>query len=272
MFNISNLLTLVKDIFFYKRQLIYQLTKREISNRYKGSLLGWVWPFANPLLMLIIYTFVFSYVFKAKWGVGDESKTQFAIILFSGIIIHAFFSEVITRASTVVLNNSSLVKKVVFPVEILVIVLAGGAAFHLMTSLAVLLFGYFIFNGYLNLTLIYLPLVLLPLFIFAIGVGWLFSSLGVYLRDLVQFVGFLNTILLFISPVFFSVSSLPEKMRFLVMLNPLTFVIEQFREVVIWGNSPDFLGFIVYYLFSICVFIIGYIWFKKTQKGFADVL
>jgi lipopolysaccharide transport system permease protein len=255
------------------RQLIKQMTSREVIGRYKGSVLGLFWSFLNPVFMLVVYTFVFSVVFKARWGIGsDESKTQFAVVLFVGMIVHSLFAEVLNRAPSLILSNVNYVKKVVFPLEILPVISMGAALFHSMISLIVLLIAFVIFNGFLHWTAIFIPLVLLPLVIISIGLAWMLASLGVFLRDVGQTIGIITTVMLFLSPVFYPVTSLPEAFRPWLMANPLTFIIEQAREVLIWGHLPDWVGLGIYILIAIIFAWMGYVWFQKTRKGFADVL
>lgn len=258
---------------WHNRQLIWQMSRREVVGRYRGSVMGLAWSFFNPLLMLLVYTFVFSVVFKARWGVGvGESKTQFAIILFVGMIVHGLFSEVLLRAPTLIISNVNYVKKVVFPLEILPAVSMGAALFHSLISLLVLLIVFAMFNGFVHWTIIYLPLVLIPLVILTLGVAWILASLGVFLRDVSQTIGIITTILMFLAPVIYPVTSVPENLRPLLMMNPISFIIVQAREVLIWGHGPDWLGFVIYTLVAVAIAWIGYIWFQKTRKGFADVL
>lgn len=255
------------------RQLIAQMTRREVAGRYKGSALGLAWSFFNPVFMLAVYTFVFSVVFKARWGVGgDESKTQFAVVLFVGMIVHGLLAEVLNRAPGLILSNVNYVKKVVFPLEILPVISMGVALFHSLVSLGVLLIAFALFNGYLHWTAVFTPLVLLPLVILTLGVAWMLASLGVFLRDVGQSIGIVTTVMLFLAPVFYPVTALPEEFRPWIMANPLTFIIEQAREVLIWGRLPDWAGLGIYTLAATAVAWAGYAWFQKTRKGFADVL
>lgn len=256
------------------RQLIVQMTKREVIGRYKGSFMGIAWSFFNPVFMLVVYTFVFSEIFKSRWGGigGDDSKTQFAVVLFVGMIVLSLFSEVLNRAPGLVLSNVNYVKKVVFPIEILPVIAMGAALFHSIISLGVLLTAFVLFNGYLHWTAIFTPVVLLPLAIFTLGFAWMLASLGVFLRDVGQTIGIITTVLMFLSPVFYPVAAVPERFRPFIMANPLTFIIEQAREVLIWGRSPDWSGLGIYTLAAVSVAWAGYAWFQKTRKGFADVL
>jgi lipopolysaccharide transport system permease protein len=258
---------------WWNRQLIVHMTQREVIGRYKGSMMGLMWSFLNPVFMLLVYTFMFSVVFKARWGVDQEQTTsQFAVVLFVGMIVHGLFAEVLNRASGVVLSNANYVKKVIFPLEILPVINMGAALFHSMVSVAVLLIAFVIFNGFLHWTVVFIPLVLSPLIALTLGLAWILASIGVYIRDVGQTVGILTTAMLFVSPVFFPITALPEKLRPWIMANPLTFIIEQARGVLIWGRQPDWVGLGIYTLAAAIVAWAGYAWFQKTRKGFADVL
>ena len=255
------------------RQLIMQMIQREVVGRYKGSVMGLGWSFFNPILMLTVYTFVFSVVFKARWGLDpNESKTQFAVVLFVGMIVHGLFAEVLNRAPSLILTNVNYVKRVVFPLEILPVITMGAALFHTLISLLVLLSAFVIFNGYLHWTVIFIPLVLLPFVVLTLGIAWMLASLGVFVRDIGQTIGIVVTVMMFLSPVFYPVTALPEEFRPLLMANPLTFIIEQSREVMIWGHLPDFAGVALYTIESSVFAWLGFAWFQKTRKGFADVL
>ncbi|MES2832653.1 MAG: ABC transporter permease [Pseudomonadota bacterium] len=255
------------------RELIVQLTKRDVIGRYKGSVLGLVWSFVNPVVLLTIYTLVFSVVFKARWGIGEpESRSQFAILLFVGMIVHSLFSEALIRAPSLILANVSYVKKIVFPLEILPIVAMGTSLFHAVVNVLVLSAALVLVNGTLPWQAVFLPLVLVPLVILSLGFAWGLASLGVFLRDVAQPIGLAMTVLLFASPVFYPVSALPLAVQPWLMLNPLTFIIEQSRAVLIQGQLPDLPGLLVYSVVSLVVAWSGYAWFQKTRKGFANVL
>ena len=268
----TSLTSLAKSL-WHNRQLIVQMTKREVVGRYKGSVMDLAWSFFNPVFMLAVYTFVFSVVFKARWGVGgEESKTQFAVVLFVGMIVHGLFAEVLNRAPGLILGNVNYVKKVVFPLEILPVISMGAALFHSLISLGVLLIAFALFNGYLHWTAVLAPLVVLPLIILTLGLAWMLASLGVFLRDVGQTIGIITTVMMFLAPVFYPITALPEEMRPWIMANPLTFIIEHAREVLIWGRLPNWIGLGIYTLMASAVAWAGYAWFQKTRKGFADVL
>jgi lipopolysaccharide transport system permease protein len=255
------------------RELIWQMSRREVVGRYRGSVMGLAWSFFNPILMLIVYTFVFSIVFKARWGVGaEESKADFAIVLFVGMIVHGLFAECINRAPSLILSNVNYVKKVVFPLETLSWVAMGSALFHAFVSLVVLVAAQLIINVSLPWTAVLFPIILLPLLLATMGFAWFLAATGVYVRDIGQITGIITTAMLFMSPVFYPISTLPEQYQAALLLNPLTFVIEQARQVLIWGGLPDWSGLAVYLAISVAVAWSGFWWFQRTRAGFADVL
>jgi len=254
------------------RELIKVLVKREVLGRYRGSFLGLLWSFLNPLFMLAVYTFVFSVVFKARWNVESDSKTEFALVLFAGLIVFNLFGETINRSPSLVLNNPNYVKKVVFPLEILPVVTLLSALFHGLISLGVWLLAYQVFFGLPRVTVIYLPLIVLPYLLFVLGLSWGLASLGVFLRDVSQFIGTIISVLMFMTPIFYPVTALPEEFRQWLYLSPLTLVIEQTRDVIYWGKQPDFALLGIYTMVSVLIAWLGFAWFQKTRKGFADVL
>lgn len=256
-----------------RQQLFLQLLKREILGRYKGSVMGIAWSFVHPVVMLAVYTFVFGYVFKAKWGAAvGESPASFAIILFAGLIVFNIFSECINRAPLLIVSNSNYVKKVVFPLEILTYVTVASALFHACISSLILGIACLVFEQIPGWMSIYLPLIMIPFLCATLGLTLILASLGVYIRDLAQIVPVMTTILLFASPVFYRLSALPEDVRALIMLNPLTFVVEQVRGVIFLSQPPDWQGLAVYAACCVMIALVGSWWFQKTRKGFADVL
>ncbi|HET7546254.1 MAG TPA: ABC transporter permease [Usitatibacter sp.] len=255
------------------RGLIAALTRREVVGRYHGSMLGLAWSFFNPLLMLAVYTFVFSEVLKVRWTGGvAESRTDFAIILFAGLIVFGIFAECVNRAPTLVLSNPNYVKKVVFPLEILPWVALGSALFHAVVSLAALLLVELWYRQSVPWTAFAFPLMLVPLLLFAMGLAWLLASLGVFLRDVGQVIGVLTTVLMFVSPIFYPEASLAPKYREWLQWNPLTFVIEESRNALIFGLAPDWAQWAWLLAASLAVAWAGFAWFQKTRRGFADVM
>lgn len=254
------------------RNLIREMTKREVVGRYRGSALGIVWSLFNPILLLAVYTFVFSVVFKARWGADTGSKGEFAVILFAGMIVYGLFAECLNRAPTLVLSHPNYVKKVVFPLEILPWVALGVATFHALISIAVLLVFSVVQNQMLPWTVVLFPLVILPVLFGSLGVGWFLASMGVFIRDIGQVVGLVATVLMFASPVFYPLASIPEEYRAILSLNPLAVAIEQARDVLIWNKLPDVHVLGLQYAASLLIAWLGFAWFQKTRHGFADVM
>lgn len=267
----SSPLAIVSSL-WHHRKLILNLTRREVVGRYKGSLFGILWSFFNPVFMLFVYTFVFSFVFNARWNAASTSRTEFALVLFAGLIVFNFFSECAMKAPGTILSNVNYVKKVVFPLEILPVVNAASALFHALISTVVWLLFYLIERGLPPLTVLWFPLIMLPLFLFSTGIGWLLSALGVFLRDVGQFISLFVTALMFLSPIFYPVTAVPAAWRPLLNLNPLAPAISQFRDIFYWGVSPA-PGLYLSYLAGCALFAwLGFFVFQKTRKGFADVL
>lgn len=254
------------------RSLLRALVVREILGRYQGSVFGVLWSLFNPVLMLTVYTFVFSVVFKARWTPTSDSRSEFALALFVGLIAFNLFAECINRAPNLVLSNANYVKKVVFPLEILPIVSLGAALFHALVSLGVWLVFYVIVSGLPHWTAVWTPVLLVPLVLLVCGLSWALAALGVYLRDVGQITALITTVLMFVSPVFYPVSALPPAFRILFQLNPLTPVIEMLRDVLMWGHMPGATQFGISMLVGALVAWLGFVWFQKTRKGFADVL
>jgi len=255
------------------RGLIKALIQREVVGRYRGSVMGILWSFFNPLLMLVIYTFVFSVVFKSRWGSnGTDSKSDFAVILFVGMIAHGLFAECVNRAPSLILSNVNYVKKVIFPLEVLPWVAFGSAVFHSLISLGVLLLVQLVLAHQLVWTAVLFPFVLLPLVFITMGFSWFLASLGVYVRDIGQMMGMFTSVLFFLSPIVYPVSSLPKKYQVWMQFNPLAFTIEEGRNTLIFGKVPDLLQWALMLLAGLVIAFAGFAWFQKTRKGFADVL
>lgn len=254
------------------RQLVAAVTRREIQGKYRGSWLGALWSLLIPLSLLAIYTFVFGVIFQARWPSSNGLDENFAALLFCGIIIHGFFAEVMTRSPRLIVENSNYVKRVVFPLDILAWTTTFSALFHFCISL-VILFGFVLLwaNG-LFWTILLVPVILLPLVILLIGLSWLLSSMGVYLRDLQYVCNFLATALIFLSPVFYPMSAVPDSFATAMRINPLTFYIDAMRDVVVLGVMPDWGAYTVALVIAVVIFILGYLFFNRVRHGFADVL
>lgn len=258
--------------FFENKSLIMGMIKRDVLSRYKGTFAGLLWSFVTPLLMLVVYTFVFGFIFKARWGEVFLGQVEFAFIIFPGLMVHGFFSDCVGRASTLIVDNSNYVKKVVFPLDALAWVVVGGAFFQFLVSMLVLfLFMLIILGGvpgtfpmFLIVSVVFIPV--------AVGAVWIFSSLGVYVRDIRHGVGVLITAMLFVSPILYPLEMAPESIHWALHMNPLTVIVQQMQNVLIWGRQPDWLK-LFWYLLASCSFAkLSFMWFQRTRKGFADVL
>lgn len=257
------------------RTLIFQLTKREIISRYRGSFLGILWTIINPILMLAVYTFVFGFVFKVRLDQNsslESDQFSFTLLLFSGLIVYNIFSDCLSRSPGLILANINYVKKIIFPLEILPWVNLGATLFHAAISLTILLIALLLINHSIHWTVILMPVILAPFLLLSIGISWFLAATGVFVRDIGQFIGLALTMLLFLSPVFYPATALPESLRDYLFLNPLSFIIEQLRAVALYGQLPDWRGLAIYTLIGLLFAQIGFWWFEKTRKGFADVL
>lgn len=258
--------------FVRHRSLTRELTIREVLGRYRGASFGLFWSLLSPFLMLCVYTFAFGTVMGGRWPQAGDQRIDFAIILFAGLIVHGFFAECFTRAPTLITSNANYVKKVIFPIEILPWPMVLSALFHFMMNIVVFMIVRLFVEGNITWTTIFAPIVILPLVPLTLGVCWLLASLGVYLRDLNQVTGVLAAAMLFLSSAIVPVESIPASYRWVFKLNPLTFIIDQSREVLVWGHTPDFFGLLLYFVGAAAFAYLGYFWFLLTKRGFADVL
>ena len=255
------------------RELVAAMIERDIVGRYRGSLLGLAWSFFNPVLMLLVYTFVFSVVFNARWGLGpSETRTDFAIILFVGVIVHGLLAECVNRAPSLILANVSYVKKVVFPLEILPWTALGSALFHALVSVVVLLLVQVVAKHQVPWTIVIFPIVIIPLLLAAMGFAWFLAALGVYMRDIGQTTVLLTTVLMFVSPVFYPASALPAGFRQWLWLNPLAFIIEESRNTLLFGKVPDPWSWLAALASGFFLAWAGFACFQKWRSGFADVV
>ncbi|MEM7729919.1 MAG: ABC transporter permease [Pseudomonadota bacterium] len=259
--------------------IAWHMSRRAIQQRYRGSVLGVAWAFLTPLFMLVVYTFIFTRVFTVRWGqevgdgtVGDLGTFEFAILLFAGLSLYAFFSEVVLAAGSAITSNANYVKKVIFPLRILPVVAVASALFQLLVALLILLAFQFALTQSLPWTVLLAPLAIIPLIVLVTGLGWLLAGLGTYLQDLNQVLGPLVTALLFLGPILYPMSSFSEDVRPLLAFNPLTIPVEAFRDLTIWGQMPDWSALGIYSVVAVAFAVIGWICFTRMRPGFADVL
>ena len=254
------------------RFLLWQLVLRNICIRYKGAFFGLLWSFVQPLLMLCVYTFVFSVVFKSRWGGIESGRGAFAIIMFCGMALFSVFSESVSSSCRIILGNQNYVKKVIFPLEILPLAQCLSTFILGFAWLVLLFLGVVFVYGSLSWTMLLLPLILIPLFLFTCGICFFVASVGVYLRDTQYIVGVILQILFFMTPIFYSIDSVPAEYRWPLQMNPLTILIEECRRVFLFGKLPNWSFLSFAFLIGIVVLHLGFVWFYKTKRGFADVL
>lgn len=254
------------------RNLLLEMTRRDIQGRYRGASFGLLWSLLSPFLMLVVYTLAFGYVLKARWPGAGMDTADFSMLLFLGLIVHGTYAECLIRAPSLIVGNVNLVKKIVFPLDVLPWMSVLSAAFHACTNMLVFLVLNLIMRGEIYIQALCVPLILVPLMLIALGTSWMLSALGVFLRDIGQITGVAATALLFLSSAIVPVQTLPEKYQFIFYCNPLTFIIDQVREVAFFGRWPDWIGLGMYGLGALLFAYFGYAVFQKTRRGFADVL
>ncbi|TKS52801.1 ABC transporter permease [Luteimonas yindakuii] len=260
------------DAWLRHRSLTWEMTKRDVLGRYRGANFGLLWSLISPFFMLLIYTLAFGYLLKARWPGTSGNMADFAMLLSIGLIVHGFFAECLNRAPMLIVANANLVKRIVFPLQVLPWTMVLSALFHALANSLVYVVLNLALRGEMVPTLPLLPLVLLPLLIAALGVGWLLAALSVFLRDIAQVTGVLATAMLFLSSAIVPVETLPESYQWVFRLNPLTFIIDQAREVAFWGRMPDWNGLVAFAAGALVFAYLSYAVFQKLRRGFADVL
>lgn len=255
------------------RFILKGIVRNEVFARYRNTVLGMLWSLVNPLLMILVYSYVFGLVFKVRFGTAPEhGAVPYGIVLFSGLILHVLVAETLMRAQSIVLDNPNYVKRVVFPLEVLPVAILATNLFHALTALAVLFAVILAYGLALPWTALLLPVVWAPFLLIVLGLALLVASLGVFVRDIGQILGFLMTILLFGSSILFPPELLPEAFRPWLLLNPLTVAVDATRDVLLWGRLPDWSRLGVYAAVSMFVSWFGAWWFMRTQRGFAEVM
>lgn len=259
--------------FVSRRQLIWQFTVRDVLGRYRGSYLGLLWSLLRPLCMLAVFGVVFGYIFQSRLGNDPhESKVDFAMALFCGLIVMDFISECLGRAPTLILSNTNYVTKVVFPLEILPVSAVAAGLIHLVLSAVPLYVSYLLVHHTLHATAIYVPLIFIPLLLLGLGMTWLFSSLGVFVRDINSFIPVLVTIIMYGSAIFYPISKVPPALRPIVIYNPLAVMVDNMRNVFMWGLPFDWKQYGEMTVASVAFMFVGYAFFMRTKSAFADVI
>lgn len=257
--------------FWRHRGLLHQLIKRDILARYKRSSMGVLWVILSPLLMLAMYTVVFGVILQVRWP-GVDNCLMYSLILYIGLTVFNFFAECLSAAPNLIASKSHLVKKIIFPLEIYPLVPIGSACFFaLINTFLSCIYCYFVLST-VHLTVLLLPVLYLPLVFLTLGLSWFFSSLGVFLSDVEHAMRFLLRIAIYLSPVFYSIKKIPAKFQSYLFINPLTYIIEQAREMMVFGVLPELSSFLVYFSFCIGFSYLGFCWFQVTRTEFAELL
>jgi len=257
---------------FNHHELIWRMIKQEIISRYRGSVFGLFWSFVNPLIMLLVYLFVFNIVLKTRFNENSETKAEYALLVFAGFTVFIFFSEIINRSPSLILSNVNFVKKLVFPLEILTYIATGTALFQILINMAILLTANLLIYKSLPWTLVFFPVILLVLVPFCLGLSWMLASLGTFIRDIGHVVVVSTQVLMFMTPIFYPVDAIPEDFRYYIKLNPLTLIVSEMRSIAIYGNLPNWYGLLIYGICGWLIAWIGFFWFQKTRNGFSNVL
>ena len=254
--------------------LAWQLAQREIASRYRAARLGLLWSVLTPLALLAIYTFVFSVVMRIRWGDDpDESRGEFALAMFCGLLVYNVFSEVMVRAPGLIVGSPNYVKKLVFPLEVFVVSILVSALINMLISLGVWFVGWMlIMRTWPNLTSLWVPLAMIPVCLTSLGLGWLVASLGVFIRDMGHAVLLFVQMLFFMTPIFYKTERVPESFRFILYINPLTHSIEDVRNALMWGKPPEWIWLGAATLGSLLLAQFGYAFFMKSKRAFADVV
>lgn len=265
-------IALVVDLWRY-RSLLWQFTLRNVELRHKGSHLGLIWSFLNPLLMLAMYVLVFGFIFRGRFHpLHEESRMEYALVMFLGLAIYHFVAEVVGISPMLITGNPNFVKKVVFPLEILPVSSVGAAFFHFMITLALVFVGSVLAGLPLTIGVLWLPIILVPLVAIAIGSSLLLSALGVFWRDISQLAQFLVLGLMFASAVFYPISQIPPAAWTVLKFNPFIHAINESRNVVFWGLHPSLPHIAYLYCCGFAALAVGNSVFQRLRSSFADVL
>lgn len=252
-------------------ELILSLAKREMLARYRGSVLGLIWALLTPLAMIAIFTLIFAGIFNARFGPND-SNWNYALYLFCGLLPWMMFQETVQQSANTIVAHANLVKRVVFPLETLSVAQALAAVGNQLLGTIALVMAAVIIQREIHPTLLLFPLLLIPQFLFTLGAAWLIASLGVFLRDIAQGMTLLLMVWMYLTPIIYPESIVPERFRMLISLNPFTSLVRNYRRLFLEGTGPDWTGLAYFTLIAIVVFIFGYWWFARTRKNFADVI
>lgn len=256
---------------FERRMLIYQLVRRDFEQRFVGSAAGWLWGLIHPIVLLISWVFVFEFCLHTKLP-ANEVTQNYSLFLFCGFLPWLLFQETVTRCASALLDHSNLIKKTVFPSEVVpVSIFLSSLINHLLVlGLVIAIVG--ISVGHFSIWMFSLPIYMLLIGFFAVGIGWIVASLQVYLRDTAQVLAVVLTLWFWITPIMITEEQLPKQAQFLIRLNPLALIVRAYRERLLSYRFPSLHDLLVVTAYSLAVFILGGLFFRHLKSGFADVL
>jgi lipopolysaccharide transport system permease protein len=254
-----------------RADLIFSFARRDLQGRYKGSALGIAWAVLTPVVMIAIFTFIFAGIFGARFG-ASNSHWDYALYLFCGLLPWTMFQESVQLSSNTIVTHANLVKRVVFPLETLPAAQVFAALGNQLFATIALLIAILAVRQNLQLTALWLPLLLIPQLLFALGAAWLIASLGVFLRDIAQGITLLLMAWMYLTPIIYPESIVPERFRWFIGINPFTSLVRSYRRVFLDGLAPDWRGLLYFTAVALVVFVFGYWWFARTRKNFADVI
>ncbi len=254
-----------------RTELIFSFAKRELLGRYKGSALGIAWAVLTPVVMIAIFTFIFAGIFGARFG-ANQSHWDYALYLFCGLLPWSMFQESVQQSANTIVVHSNLVKRVVFPLETLPAAQVFAALGNQLFATVALLIAMLVVRQRLELTALWLPALLIPQLLLALGAAWLVASLGVFLRDIPQGITLLLMAWMYLTPIIYPESLVPERFRRFIDLNPFTSLVRSYRRIFLDGLAPDWTGLAYFTVVALAIFIFGYWWFARTRKSFADVV
>ena len=253
------------------RELVRSLVRRDLSNRYKGSMMGLFWAIVTPAIQITIFTFIFAGIFKSRFG-SQRSEYGFAVYLFCGMLPWIAFAEAVQRATTSLTENVNLVKRVVFPIEALPVNLVLSAVVQQLIGTGILLVAALLLERVFHPTALLLPILLVPQLLLTFGLTWLAASLGAFLRDTPQFTQLLLMVFQYLTPIYYPEELIPPSFQWINRLNPMAPLIRSYRRILLEGQWPDWQGLAFTLTFALVCFVFGYWWFERTKKAFADIL
>ena len=254
-----------------RRDLLFQLVRRDFEKRFVGSAAGWLWGVIHPLVLLLSWTFVFQVCLKVPVPSGEVTD-NYTMLLFCGYLPGMLFQETVSRSSTSLLENANLITKTVFPAEIVPVSIFLSSLINHLIAVVLVLVAAILLVGKVSAMALVLPFYMFLIGLFSIGIGWVFAGLQVYLRDTAQVLTVILTLWFWITPIFITEAQVPESLRIVVRVNPLAYMVRAYRDRLLSYRLPDWKELLVLAAYSLGAFVIGGLFFRHLKRGFADVL